>query len=87
MGWRSTWVGMVPEGEEAFQRILGSADHVPNSPDGHFDDFSSYHEGAFFGHGDGSVHFSENMDLSVYRAAATIKGEKLSVSTERTTPQ
>ncbi|MEZ6052070.1 MAG: DUF1559 domain-containing protein [Planctomycetaceae bacterium] len=79
MGWRSTWVGMVPEGEEAFQRILGSADHVPNSPDGHFDDFSSYHEGgAFFGHGDGSVHFlSENMDLSVYQALATIKGGEI----------
>ncbi len=75
-GWFSTWTGMVSEGEEAFQRILGSADHVPNDPAAHFDDFSSQHTGgALFALGDGSVHFiSENIDLGVYQSLATIQG-------------
>jgi prepilin-type N-terminal cleavage/methylation domain-containing protein len=45
LGWYSTWVGMFPEGEEAFQRILGAADHPPNDSNRHFDDFSSNHTG------------------------------------------
>ena len=75
-GWYSTWPGMVAEGEEAFQRILGSADHVPNSPAAHFDDFSSHHVGGSqFCLGDGSVRFiSENIDHGLYQALATIKG-------------
>lgn len=28
----STWVGVVPGGEEAMARILGAADHTPNQP-------------------------------------------------------
>lgn len=76
LGWYSTWPGMVAEGEEAFQRILGSADHTPNSPDAHFDDFSSHHVGgAQFLLGDGSCRFiSENIDSGVYRSLATISG-------------
>lgn len=76
LGWFSTWPGMVAEGEEAFQRILGSADHVPNDPAGHFDDFSSLHiGGAQFCLGDGSVRFvSENIDQGIYHAVATIQG-------------
>ncbi len=76
LGWYSTWVGMVPEGEEAFQRILGSIDHTPNHPAAHFDDFSSHHTGgAQFLFGDGSVTFiSENIDLTVYQALGTIRG-------------
>lgn len=72
-GWFSTWPGMVAEGEEAFQRILGSADHPPNDPAAHFDDFSSNHTGgALFVLGDGSVHFiSENIDEDLYKSLAT----------------
>lgn len=74
-GWFSTWPGVVPRGEESFQRVLGSADHVPNSPESHFDDFSSMHVGgAIFGMADGSVRFiSENIDHNLYQSIATIQ--------------
>jgi prepilin-type N-terminal cleavage/methylation domain-containing protein len=79
LGWFSTWPGMVAEGEEAFQRILGAADHVPNSPAAHFDDFSSMHVGGTqFCLGDGSVRFvSENIDHGLYQSVATIAGREV----------
>lgn len=72
----STWVGVIPEGEEAFARILGGTDHPPNDPAGHLEDFSSFHEGgAQFVFGDGRVRFiSENIDEGVYQALATRQG-------------
>ena len=79
LGWYSTWVGMFPEGEEAFQRILGSADHPPNDPHAHFDDFSSNHTGgAQFTMGDGSVRFiSASISEVVYSGLATISGGEI----------
>ena len=76
MDWYTSWPGMVAEGEEAFQRVCGSADHVPNDPHHHFDDFSSNHTGgAQFCLADGSVRFiSENIDSGVYQSLATIQG-------------
>lgn len=76
LDWYSSWPGMIAEGEEAFQRVCGSADHPPNSPATHFDDFSSRHVGgAQFCLGDGSVRFiSENIDRGVYQSLATIQG-------------
>ena len=76
LNWFSSWPGMIAEGEEAFQRVCGSADHTPNHPSAHFDDFSSQHVGgAQFCLGDGSVHFiSENIDGGIYRSLATIQG-------------
>ena len=75
-GWFSTWPGMIAEGEEAFQRVCGSADHTPNHPDTHLDDFSSRHAGgAQFCQADGSVRFiSESIDRGVYQSLATIQG-------------
>ncbi len=79
LGWYSTWVGMVPEGEEAFQRVLGAADHVPNDPAAHFDDFSSHHTGGtHFVFGDGSVNFvSGSIDLTLYQSLGTISGSEV----------
>lgn len=76
LDWFTTWPGMIAEGEEAFQRVCGSADHPPNDPSAHFDDFSSHHTGgAQFCLGDGSVRFiSENIDRGVYQSLATIQG-------------
>jgi type II secretory pathway pseudopilin PulG len=74
----STWVGVVPGGEEAMARILGIADHPPNAPGGHLDDFSSWHPaGTNFVIGDGSVRLIvERIDLSVYRALVTRFGNE-----------
>jgi prepilin-type N-terminal cleavage/methylation domain-containing protein len=71
--WHSTWVGVVPDGQETFARILGSADHTPNYVGAHLDDFSSYHAGGvFFLFVDGRVRFvSENINLTVHQALAT----------------
>ncbi len=76
LDWYTTWPGMIAEGEEAFQRVCGSADHTPNHPNTHFDDFSSRHVGgAQFCLGDGSVRFiSESIDSGVYQGLATIRG-------------
>ena len=72
----STWCGVVAGGDEAFARIVGSADHVPNQPMGHLDDFGSRHSaGTHFLRGDGSVDtILETIDEVVYRAMATRKG-------------
>jgi hypothetical protein len=74
----STWVGAVPGGEETMARILGIADHPPNAPGGHLDDFSSRHAaGTNFVLGDGSVRLiTESIDLEVYRAMVTIAGRE-----------
>lgn len=74
----STWVGAVSGGDEAIARILGIADHAPNEPGGHLDDFSSKHpSGTNFLLADGSVRLIvESIDLSVYRALTTISGHE-----------
>jgi prepilin-type processing-associated H-X9-DG protein len=79
----STWSGVVPGGEEAVARILGGADHTPNSNNSttglHLDDFSSHHEGgAQFVLCDGHVQFiTENIDDALFKALATIRGREV----------
>ena len=72
----STWVGVIPEGDEAFARILGIADHPPNAEGNHLDDLMSQHPaGTNFLLADGSVRLIvETIDLTVYKAYATRAG-------------
>ena len=72
----SIWHGNIPEAAESQARIVGVADHPPNSPSGHFEDFRSYHTGgANFMRADGSVQWlPDTMDENVYRAMATRSG-------------
>ncbi|MBA4031478.1 MAG: prepilin-type cleavage/methylation domain-containing protein [Planctomyces sp.] len=74
--WFSTWGAVVPEGQEAIARVLGLADHTPNHPLTHLDDFSSPHiGGAHFLFGDGRVRFlTENVDLGLFKAINTRAG-------------
>lgn len=77
-GWHSTWVGIIPAGEEHFPRILGSADHTPNHPASHFDDFSSHHAtGGHFLMVDGRVCLITTViDGKVYKSLATRGGRE-----------
>jgi len=72
----SIWHGYIEEAAEAGARFLGTTDHVPNSPVGHFDDFSSYHTGGtHFIFGDcATKYLSNNIDLEVYQALSTRSG-------------
>lgn len=74
--WFSTWGAVIPEGAEAIARVLGLADHTPNHPSTHLDDFSSPHVGgAHFLFGDGRVRFlTENVDLGLFKAINTRAG-------------
>lgn len=71
-----TWVGVSPAVDEPFARVVGAADHPPNSPAGHFEDFSSFHPGgANFVFGDGSVHMiGDTVDEEVFQGLATRDG-------------
>lgn len=72
----SVWHGNIPEAAEPHARILGVADHSPNSPEGHFEDFRSYHSGGVnFLRADCSVQWiPETIDETVYRNMATRAG-------------
>lgn len=72
----SIWHGNIPEANEPHARIVGVADHAPNDPVGHFEDFSSFHPaGVNFMRGDASVGFIANaMDEATYRAMSTRSG-------------
>lgn len=73
---QSIWHGNIPEAAEPHARILGVADHAPNSPAGHFEDFSSFHPaGVNFMRADTSVAFvPETIDETVYRGMSTRSG-------------
>jgi hypothetical protein len=69
----SIWHGVIHDANEPAARIIGAADHVPNDPIGHFEDFSSFHaDGAHFVLSDGAVRFiTRFVDLDVYHALTT----------------
>ncbi|WP_153558992.1 DUF1559 domain-containing protein [Roseimaritima sediminicola] len=69
----SLWQGVIHEANAAEARIVGVADHAPNDPIGHFEDFSSQHPGGVnFALLDGSVRFlADTVDLRVFQALAT----------------
>ena len=79
LNWHSTWVGLVPGGEEATARFLGASDHTPNSPASHIDDFSSWHTGGVhLLFGDGRVRFlTQSVDLGTFRAITTRAGSEV----------
>lgn len=72
----STWLGVIEGADEAMARVVGAADHPPNSEHIHLDDFSSRHPaGVNFLLGDGSVRLiNETINLELYRALATRSG-------------
>jgi len=67
------WAGVFSDVDEPFARVVGGADHVPNHPDGHFEDFRSSHpQGANFTFADGSTRLiSDSISPAVYQALAT----------------
>ena len=77
--WHSTWVGVVPQGDEAIARVLAVSDHTPNHPALHIDDFSSWHTGGVhLLFGDGRVRFiTQNIDTNVFKAIATRAGGEI----------
>ncbi len=70
---KASWTGAVPGLDEAAALILGSADHPPNDPAAHEEDFWSRHiDGVNFLFADGSVHIINNsIDPGVYQGLAT----------------
>ena len=75
----STWGGVIAGAKAQRVRTVGIADHTPNHPAGHFDDFSSGHPtGVHFLFGDGSVRrLDDRIDESVYRALCTRCGGEI----------
>ncbi|MCO8120260.1 DUF1559 domain-containing protein [Stieleria sp. TO1_6] len=69
----SIWHGVIHDANQPAARVIGAADHVPNDPVGHFEDFGSYHaDGAQFVLSDGSVKFiTKFVDLKIYHALTT----------------
>jgi len=81
----STWVGAISGAEEAPVRVVGVADHAPNHPTGHFDDFGSGHwGGTHFLFGDGSVKFiHDDIAIPVYQGLSTRAANELPWESQR----
>jgi len=77
----STWTGVVSGAKAALPRIVGVADHTPNDPHHHFDDFTSNHPtGVNFLLGDASVRrFDDAIAVEVYRGLCTRAGGESAV--------
>ena len=72
----STWAGVFEGAYLQRSRTVGIADHVPNDPHGHFDDFRSMHPtGVHFIFGDASVRrIDDTIDGAVYKSLCTRSG-------------
>jgi len=72
----SVWPGVVQGANAAMARVVGVADHPPNDPHHHFEDFSSLHPGGVhFLYADGHVtRINNQIDLPTYKALCTRDG-------------
>jgi len=72
----STWAGVFDGAKSQRSRVVGVADHAPNDPHGHFDDFRSMHPaGVHFIFGDASVRrIDDTIDGAVYKSLCTRSG-------------
>lgn len=72
----STWAGVFEGAKSQRGRVVGVADHPPNDPHCHFDDFRSLHAaGVHFIFGDASVRMiAGSIDTAVYKALCTRAG-------------
>jgi prepilin-type N-terminal cleavage/methylation domain-containing protein/prepilin-type processing-associated H-X9-DG protein len=75
----ATWTGVLAGIDEAQALVLGTADHVPNHPNGHKEDFASRHmNGVNFLYADGTVRTINNTIVpSLYQALATRAGNEV----------
>jgi prepilin-type N-terminal cleavage/methylation domain-containing protein/prepilin-type processing-associated H-X9-DG protein len=73
---KATWTGALTGADEAPALCLGSADHPPNHPDAHPEDFWSRHvQGVNFLFGDGSVrNIGNSIPPAIFGALATRQG-------------
>jgi prepilin-type N-terminal cleavage/methylation domain-containing protein/prepilin-type processing-associated H-X9-DG protein len=73
---KATWTGAVPKAEESAALVLGTADHRPNDPAAHIEDFWSRHvQGVNFLFADGSVrNIANGISPAVWAAIATRAG-------------
>jgi prepilin-type processing-associated H-X9-DG protein len=72
----SLWAGVVQGANAAMARVVGVADHRPNDPHHHFEDFASLHPGGVhFLYADGHVtRINNSIDLPTYQALCTRDG-------------
>lgn len=73
---KCTWTGSLTGADEAPALVLGVADHPPNDPVAHAEDFWSRHvQGVNFLFGDGSVrNIGNTIPIALYQALATRQG-------------
>lgn len=76
---KATWTGVVPRAEAGATLTLGSADHPPNDPGAHEEDFWSRHvQGVNFLFGDGSVrNIHSQINLTLWHGLATRAGREV----------